>query len=311
MRRLFVLVLVALSLAGCANAEPQADGLRIENCGNTEVFPEPPKRVVSLNQHATEILLALGLGDRLVGTAYPDDLAPPASVAATYARVPLLADQYPSYERILEAEPDLVVGGYSSAFDETEGRSRKTFEDNGIRTLLLSESCATNPAGMDTLLSDIAMFGEVLGLQENARQVASGIQQRVRAVEERLAGAEPVDVFVYDSGEQAAFTLGGYGVGNDALRRAGGRNVFGDVPKVFADVSWEQVAARAPRAIVLVDYLAAPVQSKQAYLTGHPLAAGTPAVREQRFSTIPLVELTEGIRFPDAVERLARDLHGA
>ncbi|MER5391679.1 ABC transporter substrate-binding protein [Saccharopolyspora sp. NPDC002686] len=311
MRRTFALILAALFLAGCSSAEPQANGPRVENCGRVETFADPPKRVVSLNQHATEILLALGLGDRLVGTAFPDDHVPPPEVAAGYAEVPLLADRYPSYERILEAEPDLVVGGYASAFDEAEGRGREAFERNGINTLLLSESCASAPSGMGTLLDDITMFGEALGLQDNARELNDGIKARVQAVEQRLAGVQPVDVFVYDSGEQTAFTLGGNGVGNDALRRAGGRNVFDDVPKVFEDVSWEQVAARTPQAVVLVDYLGAPVQNKQSYLEGHPLASGTPAVRDRRFSTIPLVELTEGIRFPGAVERLARDLHGA
>ncbi|GAA2783315.1 ABC transporter substrate-binding protein [Saccharopolyspora taberi] len=310
MRRLLV-VLTVLFLTGCGTAAPPATGMRIDNCGRTQVFPAPPKRVVSLNQHATEILLALGLGDRLVGTAYPDDNEPPESVAADYAAVPLLADRYPSVERILEAEPDLVVGGYSSAFDEAEGRSRESLERKGIPTLLLSESCAERPAGMRTLTDDIAMFGEVLGLQERAGELSAEIEGRVRAVEQRLANVPPVDVFVYDSGEQAAFTLGGQGVGNDALARAGARNVFADVPEAFADVSWEQVAARAPKAVVLVDYLAAPVGPKRAYLEGHPMAAGTPAVRAGRYSTIPLVELTESIRFPDAVERLARELHGA
>ncbi|MGW1679788.1 ABC transporter substrate-binding protein [Saccharopolyspora sp. NPDC002376] len=311
MRRTFALFLAALFLAGCSSAEPQANGLRVENCGSVETFANPPKRVVSLNQHATEILLALGLGDRLVGTAFPDDHVPPPEVAAGYAEVPLLADRYPSYERILEAEPDLVVGGYASAFDEAEGRGREAFEKNGINTLLLSESCASEPSGMDTLLDDISMFGEALGLQDNARKLNDDIKGRVQAVEQRLEDVQPVDVFVYDSGEQTAFTLGGNGVGNDALRRAGGHNIFGDVPKAFEDVSWEQVAARNPQAVVLVAYLGAPVQNKQSYLEGHPLVSGTPAVRDRRFSTIPLVELTEGIRFPAAVERLARDLHGA
>lgn len=301
-----------LLLTGCAPAAPEraAGGTRIDNCGRTQTFAAPPQRVVSLNQHATEVLIALGLGDRLVGTAYPDDQAPPESVAAEYAQVPLLAEKYPSFERLLAAEPDLVVGGYASAFDETEGRGRDVLADAGIPTLLLSESCTEGPAGMDTLLADLAMFGEVLGLRAGADRLAGEIRGRVEAVQRRLAGVEPVDVFVYDSGEQAAFTLGGHGVGHDALRRAGGRNIFADVPAGFTEVSWEQVAERAPEAVVLVDYLGAPVAGKRAYLEGHPLASGTPAVRDGRFSTIPLVELTEGIRFPDAVERLARDLHG-
>ncbi|WP_223839602.1 TroA family protein [Saccharopolyspora pogona] len=140
-RLLLALVLLTLSITGCTVAESQSDGLRIENWGRIETFPEPPKRVVSLNQHATEILLSLGLGDRLVGTAYPDGHAPPPSVAAAYAQVPLLADQYPSHERILEAEPDLVVGGYASAFDDTTGRGRKRW-----RTAVFERCCSRSPA---------------------------------------------------------------------------------------------------------------------------------------------------------------------
>ncbi len=312
--RLLALTAVTAVLAACGTSAPPqaAEGHHVDNCGRTQVFAEPPQRVVSLNQHATEILVALGLGDRLVGTAYPDDTQPPESVAAGFERVPQLSEKYPSVETILEAEPDLVVGGYSSAFRESDGRGRESLEDMGIATLLLSESCVEGsaPSGMELLLSDITMFGEVLGLQEAARELNADIANRVSAVEERLRGKEPVDVFVYDSGENAPMTLGGRGVGADVLERAGARNIFADVDENFADVSWEEAAARQPEAVILLDYLGAPVDTKRDFLRGHPLMSGTPAVRENRFSRMHLVELTEGIRFPDAVEDLAEVLHG-
>ncbi|MHA6798224.1 ABC transporter substrate-binding protein [Bounagaea algeriensis] len=314
MRALLALLAVGLLATGCSTPTEDVasrEGERIDNCGRTEIFDEPPQRVLSLNQHATEILVALGLGDRIVGTAFPDDREPPPRIADEYAEIPVVAQKYPSAEQILRLEPDLVVGGYASAFDDTEGRGRDALEELGIPTLLLSESCVQHPAGMDTLLDDIRMFGRVLDLQDSAARLATDIRERVRAVQRRVADEDPVDVFVYDSGEQAPMTLGGRGVGNDAINRAGGRNVFADVPQAFGDVSWEQVAAREPDAIVLVDYLGQPVEGKRSYLAGHPLAGHTPAVRADRFSTIPLVELTEGIRFPEAVERLAADLHGA
>lgn len=306
--------LIACTLTACGGAAPGSvppGAVQVDNCGRTSVFEEPPQRVVSLNQHATETLLALGIGDRLVGTAFPDDHRPPESVAAEYAKVPVLAQKYPSAERILAARPDLVVGGYASAFNGSEGRGRASLEAKGIDTLLLSEACAEGPAGMGTLLADIAVFGRVLGLREGAAELAAGIRQRVRAVEQRSAGARPVEVFVYDSGTKAAFTLGGSGVGNDVLTRAGARNVFADVPENFATVSWEQVAARAPEVIVLVDYLAGEsVRDKRAFLESHPLVSQTPAVRHDRYVTLDLVQLIEGIRFPGAVEHLAHELHG-
>ena len=314
MRALLALLTIGLLATGCSTpAEDVAsrEGEPVDNCGRTEVFDEPPQRVLSLNQHATEILVALGLGDRIVGTAFPDDHAPPPRIADEYAEIPVIAQKYPSAEQILRLEPDLVVGGYASAFDDTEGRGRDALEELGIPTLLLSESCTQRPAGLDTLLDDIRTFGRVLDLESNAERLTADIRGRVQAVQRQVPAQDPVDVFVFDSGEQAPMTLGGGGVGDDVVSRAGGRNVFGDVPQAFADVSWEQVAAREPDAIVLVDYLGQPVEGKRSYLAGHPLAGSTPAVRAERFSTIPLVELTEGIRFPGAVERLAAELHGA
>ncbi|QIZ35734.1 hypothetical protein [Saccharopolyspora sp. ASAGF58] len=62
-------------------------------------------------------------------------------MAAAYAQAPLLADQYPSYERILEAEPDLVVGGYASAFDDTTGGTGKRWRSAG-----LERCCSRSPA---------------------------------------------------------------------------------------------------------------------------------------------------------------------
>ncbi|MDR7301491.1 ABC transporter substrate-binding protein [Haloactinomyces albus] len=314
-RRLLVLALTACVLTGCGTASsPRTPpgAVRVDNCGRTVTIEEPPQRVVSLNQHATEILLAIGLGDRLVGTAFPDDHAPPEPVAAEYAKVPLLAEKYPSVERILAAKPDLVIGGYASAFNEAEGRGRASLEAKGIDTLLLSEACTESPVGMRTLLDDIAMFGKVLGLRDGAAELAADVEDRVQAVEQRLSGVRPVDVFVYDSGEKTPLTLGGHGIGNDVLTRAGARNVFADVTDNFATVSWEQVAARAPEAIVLVDYLSGggSVRDKRAFLEQHPLASQTPAVRHDRYITLDLVQLIEGIRFPGAVEQLARELHG-
>ncbi len=75
--------------------------------------------------------------------------------------------------------------------------------------------------------------------------------------------------------------------------------------------AWGSSDVRRRRADQLAENLGQPVAGKRSYLAGHPLAGSTPAVRAERFSTIPLVELTEGIRFPGAVERLAAELHGA
>ncbi|MFB9904495.1 ABC transporter substrate-binding protein [Allokutzneria oryzae] len=311
-RALCGVALVAV-LAACAGQPPSAPtpaATEVTSCGRAQSFPTPPKRILSLNQHATEILVALGLTDRIVGTAYPDTPDVPASIAADYRRVKLVAEKYPSAEQVLEAEPDVVVGGYASAFSEKDGRGREALERKGIRTLLLAESCSTGPIGISTYTDDLVLFGKAFGVADRAAKLAEETTRRVDAVSAKLKGVEPVPVFFYDSGEKVAFTVGGHGLGNDIAKRTGGGNIFADLPKVFGDASWEQVAERAPKAVVLVDYLGAGgVDGKRTFLQGHPLVAKTPGVAQGRYVTLTLPDLIEGIRLADAVEKLARGLH--
>src|SRR5690606_18551450 len=105
-----------LLLAGCAGA-PEKESATAEsgdrfpvelvNCDHEVVVESAPERVVTLNQGATAVVLALGLGDRLAGTAYLDD-AISDRWAQEYEKVPVLAEEYPTNEALLKAEPDLV-----------------------------------------------------------------------------------------------------------------------------------------------------------------------------------------------------------
>ncbi|GAA3993243.1 ABC transporter substrate-binding protein [Allokutzneria multivorans] len=311
-RRALSAAALTVALAACAAPPPAPapSAASVTSCGRAQSFPTPPQRIVSLNQHATEILVALGLTDRIVGTAYPDTPDVPASIAADYKKIKLIAEKYPSMEQVLAAEPDVVVGGYASAFAEKDGRGREALERKGIRTLLLAESCSTGPIGITTYTEDLALFGKAFGVADRAKTLAAETTRRIDAVAAKVQGVEPVPVFFYDSGEKAAFTVGGHGLGNDLAKRAGGRNIFADLPKVFGDASWEQVAERAPKAVVLVDYLGAGgLDGKRAFLQGHPLVAKVPGVAQGKYVTLTLPDLIEGIRLADAVEKLARGLH--
>ena len=102
----------ALALSGCAAvvAGPSAPPERpdaLDNCGVEVPVTTPPKRVVTIKSTSTEMMLALGLGDRIVGTAFQDGPVP-ATWAEAAAGLPVLADKVPSQEVVLEAQPDLV-----------------------------------------------------------------------------------------------------------------------------------------------------------------------------------------------------------
>ncbi|BFO16782.1 hypothetical protein SHKM778_31700 [Streptomyces sp. KM77-8] len=101
-------------------AVPAGFPVTVDNCGVRTTYDRPPSRVVTIHQHPAELLLALGLEDRMAGTAFPDSAVLP-ELREKYEAIPELAEREPSFEKILDAEPDLVYGGYGSAFAENEG----------------------------------------------------------------------------------------------------------------------------------------------------------------------------------------------
>ncbi|WAY18914.1 ABC transporter substrate-binding protein [Mycolicibacterium fortuitum] len=306
----------ALLVSGCgstaatetARDTPPGFPVTVDNCGVSTTYDRPPTRAVALNQHAIEVLLALGLDKSMVGTSYLDDQILPEYQDA-YDTVPVLAEEYPSYESLLAVEPDFVYGGWDSAFDEKEGRGRQRLADAGVHTYLNIEDCRSGPVTMSTVDDEIRNIGTIFGVADRAEQQIEKLHRDLGRSESRLRGVKPLRVAVYDSGEATVFTSGGKGIGNLMIEAAGGVNVFADVPKVWGDASFEQFAERAPDAIVIYDYGDQPVEDKKRFLTEHPLLQHVPAITDRRFAVLPLSSVVVGVRVGLAVDALARQLH--
>lgn len=282
----------------------------VDNCGVKTTYQAPPKRVVTMNQHVTEVMLALGLEKSLVGTAYLDDTVLPAYKKA-YNTVPVLAKEYPSKEALLAANPDFVYGGYASAFDAKDGRGRDDLKKSGIGTRLNIEYCPSGSASIDDLYREVREIGRTFGVPDRAETWTREARATVTATEKRLKGTPPVSVFVYDSGDKTAFTAGGKGIGNELITRAGGRNVFADLDKAFGDATWEQVVDRRPEIIVIYDYGSTTVEQKKKRLLDDPALKDVPAIKNRRFAVMPLSDTVLGVRVPAAVDKLAAQLHPA
>ncbi|WP_159327644.1 ABC transporter substrate-binding protein [Streptomyces tendae] len=290
-------------------AAPAGFPVTIDNCGVKTTYDEPPSRVVTIHQHPAELMLALGLKDRMVGTAFPDSAVLP-ELKRDYEAIPELAEREPSFEKILDAEPDFVYGGYGSAFAEKEGRSRKAFADAGIDTYLNREYCGEGQVTMKDTYDEIRTIGKIFGVPQRADKLVTDLQGRVAKATAEVEGEQEVPVFVYDSGDKSAFTAGGKGLGTDLIRLAGGKNVFADLDEVFGDVSWEQVVERKPEVIAIYDYAGAgSVEEKKKFLLSQTALADVPAIRNKRFVVLPLTATLVGIRSAYAVDDLARGLH--
>lgn len=317
-RALLSVAAAMLLLAGCSNAEPQtpdaaaaSDGfpISLQNCGVEVTVDAPPTRAVGYYQQSVETMLALGLQDSVVGTVYPDN-PPLPQYAAAYAAIPEISNKDASFEQILSVDPDFVYGSYSSAFDESAGRSRQAFTDAGVTTYANPENCASAPIVMDDVYTEVQTIAELFGVPERAAGVVDEMKAGVRATAEKMVGVKPLRAFVYDSGDQTAFTAGGQGIGNQIIELAGATNVFGEIKEPFADVSWEQVVERNPEVIVIYDYFGTPsVEEKKALLRGRAELAGVPAIKNDRFAVLTLQDAVLGVRAPYGVDKLAGQLH--
>jgi iron complex transport system substrate-binding protein len=322
LRAAAVVLSVTLLSAGCgasgdsvtegskaAATAPAGFPVTIDNCGVRTTYDRPPARVVTIHQHPAELMLALGLKDRMVGTAFPDSAVLP-ELKADFDAVPELAKKEPSFETVLEAEPDLVYGGYGSAFDEKAGRSREAFADAGIDTYLNREYCGKKQVTMEDTYDEIRTIGKIFGVSDRADELVADLKGRIGKAASAVEGEPDVPVFVYDSGDKAAFTAGGKSLGTELIRLAGGKNVFADLDDVFGDVSWEQVVARKPEVIAIYDYAGAgSVEQKKEFLLSQPALADVPAVQKKRFVVLPLTATLVGVRSAYAVDGLARALH--
>lgn len=316
-RAVVVLIATALMAAGCskgeatensASTESFAQPVSITNCDRELVFDSPPQRIVSLNGHVTEALIEIGAGDRIVGRAYSDN-PPTAETAEQFNKIPSLSDTFPSAEQILDVDPDFVVDGMTSAFNEKQGRSRDAFAEKGINTFLFSEYCGTGFPDIGLLENDYTQLGRVLGVEDSARAVAEQISSGLDAVRASIGDAAPVSAFFYDSGEDVPTTIGGVGVGQLVAEYSGVTNIFSEGAKPYIDASWEAVAERAPQAIVVIDYGDKTADQKIDFLRSQPLMATTPAVAQNRFVVVPLADLFESSRLVRSAQTIASAFH--
>ena len=312
-----VLIAVALVSAGCSKgqesesasaAESFAQPVSVTNCDREMTFDSPPQRIVSLNGHVTEALIEIGAGDRIVGRAYSDN-PPTAETADVFNKIPSLSDTFPSMEQVLDVDPDFVVGGMTSAFNEKQGRSRDAFGERGINTFLFSEYCGTGFPDIGLLENDYTQLGRVLGVEDSAREVAEEISDGLDSVRASVGDAAPVLTFFYDSGDQVPTTIGGVGVGQLVAEYSGVSNIFAEGTKPYIDASWEAVAERAPQAIVVIDYGDKTAEQKIDFLRAQPLMATTPAVQQNRFVVVPLADLFESSRLVRSAQTIATAFH--
>jgi len=312
-------VLTAAILTACSADEGTVKGseteeteqttkvVTIENEGMTIEYEKAPTKAITINQHVTEIMLALGLEDSMVGTAYLDDVIY-EPLQEAYNQVPVLAKEYPSKEQVITAEADFIYGGWASAFNEKNMASREELEGLDIATYLQSSSVKVAPT-LEDVYTDIRNISKIFHVEERGEELISQMNNDIEDITAKIPEIDqPLDVLVFDSGDTEVFTAT-QNFMNTLITMAGAKNIFGDIEDNWATVSKEDAVERSPEVIVVIDYGSTTAQEKIDFLKADPALSQTPAVQNERFVVLPLSAASEGVRVAGALEILVKGFY--
>lgn len=309
---------VAFSVSACAGtADDEADGATIENCDRQVEVGKPPERVVSLNQGTTELLLALGLEDRMVGTATWTEPVR-SDLAEANEKVPRLADDTPSFEAVLDAEPDFVMGLYHAMFTDDRVATRDSFEEVGVRTWLSPTSCFPEdqtlgePVELADIYGEITDIAHIFGVPERGEELVAELEQTVSAAQEKVNSLElPEDfstIFWFGQNEPP-YLAGSTGAPQIMARTLGIENAYADLSQHWAEVGWDDILHRSPDVIVAGDLTrdgeGQSLQAKIDFVAADAAISQLPAAREERWVPMRGTELNITISTIDGIEKLA------
>lgn len=193
-----------------------------------------PERIVSLVPANTEILFALGLGDKVVGVTTYCDYPPKATQKEKVGGFTTV-----NIEQVVVLNPDLVLatGGVQETFVEQ-------LEGLGITVVAL------DPDNLDGILHDIALVGDITGVKDAANTLTENLRQGIESITSIVENVGKLKVF-YVVWDDPLMTCG-QGTFQDALiTLAGGTNLGAAAIGEWPTYSLEMLVAEDPDVIVI------------------------------------------------------------
>lgn len=280
--------------------------ITIQNGDRKLVFAAYPERLVTLRQHIAETALELDLDNKIVGASSVIDPPVLEHLKQRYAKLPVIAEIYPSPETLLAADPDIVWVDRKWAFVKNQLGSMNNIEKYGIK-IYLSEAGFHDSSKIEYVYDDLRKMGKLFQKEKRADEVIKQMENKIEGVRQKINGvSSKVKVLDFDSGRNNLAFVGCRCMADKLINLAGGQNIFNDVDKEWASVNWEEIAKRNPDVIIVHEYRGVSGASKIAALKEKPLLQNINAVKNNRFVIINLDEVYEGVRNAETVEKFAK-----
>jgi iron complex transport system substrate-binding protein len=224
---------LTLVLTACSPGEQTPVNYVFDDLGRLVAINGTPQRIVSLAPSNTEILFALGLGDKVVGvTDYCD--YPPEALNKTKVGGYI----NPDIEKIVALNPDLILAAYGTPMDVIITMVGLGLTVYGIKT-----------TDLDDLLDDIRRVGEITDKEVEALTLTSEMETRIQAVTDQTQELEHRPRVFYMLWNDPLWSAGSGTFIDELIEKAGGVNICQNLTG-YAQISLEDVLASNPEIII-------------------------------------------------------------
>ena len=283
----------------------------VDSCNRTVTFDSPPQRAISNDVNLTEMMLVLGLSDKMVGyTGISGWKTLDEEMRLGVKQLPELSPKYPTKEVLVGADADFFFAGWNYGMKVGGEVTPETLKPFGINVYELTESCihimTKKKVSMDDMYNDLLNLGLIFQVENRAKKLVDAYRSDLKKFTQKLESIPTKKVFVYDSGEDTPFTAGRYAMPTALIEAAGGINIMDDFQKSWGTVTWEEVIDRNPEVVVIVNYGKVTAEQKRKFMMSNPAFANIDAVKNDRFVTLEYVEATPGPRNIKAIKKLAK-----
>ncbi len=321
----------ATALCAFAFAAAQATEypLTLDNCRQTLTFEHAPEKVAAVGQSTTEMLYALGLGERVVGTSvwFNETLPEFKEIDAGVER---LADNHPGFEAVVAREPELVTTQFEfHVGPQGVVGTREQFNELGVAVYAMPADCVgkdnlvggdgarTREFSIELMYQAVRELAQIFDVEARGAELEAELRGRVEAASEKAKtlGVEGQTAVVWFSSPDLAldpFVAGRNGIAGFVLKTLGLRNIV-ESDEEWPSVGWEAIASADPDLIVIARmdrrrFAADDYEVKLDYLKTDPVTREMRAVKEGRIVVVDAHQIHAGIRIPSGIETIVEAL---
>ena len=275
-------------------------------------YDKPPQRVIAIWQDSIETLLALGVGDRIVGAiGLPDGKYLRPEYQEQYEKIPYKNFDNPEMETAIMLDPDMIVGWYSS-FQSKTLRSTEFWHSRGVHTYIAPDSSGKYPSKtVENEYQDILNMGKIFDREERANEIVSEMKAEIQKAAD-LADTLPerrkgIIVTMVSSGKMV-HVYGGKTLAGDIMKQMHGELLAKD----SNEISMEDLIDMDPDAIFMVfgDWNYGNMEELKNEIYDIPALKDLRCIREKRVYAMPLFSVySAGTRTLDGIQIFSKGLY--